>query len=354
MLAENLAPFTRLVVPRPFEDFTSARVLTMEFIPGRKITALTPLRLNEVDGPALAGELFRAYLKQMLVDGFFHADPHPGNILLAESGKLAILDLGLVERLGPELQQNLLVLLLAVGDGRAEAAGSAAIRIGMKREGFAEEAFRARIAALVLTHRNATISQMSMGRIIFEIARVSAACGLRLPSELTVIAKTLLNLDQVVCALDPQFQPGEAIRAESTLLLQERLEKTFTRGSVACGLLETQKFVEKLPERLCRVLDVLGGNELRVKVDALDEHLLIQGMQKIANRIALGVVLASLIIGAALMMQVQTKFRILEYPGLAILLFLGAAAASVILILDILYYDEKRRTRARGTGEAPR
>ncbi|HXS99730.1 MAG TPA: AarF/UbiB family protein [Elusimicrobiota bacterium] len=349
ILARNLAPFDRLVVPAPHEDFTADRVLTMDFVAGRKITTLSPLALNEVEGPKLADQLFRAYLKQILVDGFFHADPHPGNVLLTRDGRVAILDLGMVGRVGPELQRNLLSFLLAISDGRSDDASAVAVKIGRRREGFAEGEFRERIEELVLTNRESTISQLNFGQILFDLARYSATYGLRTPTELTMIGKALLNLDQVVARLDPDFEPSAAVRSESSVLLRESMEEGFSVSGVTAGLLEAQKFAEGLPQKVNKVLDVLGGNELRVKVDALDEQLLIHGMQKIANRISLGLVLASLVIGAALMMRVETPFRILGYPGLAIVLFLAAAAASGILALDILYYDDKRRSRVRGS-----
>ena len=350
-LSDNLAVFPSLVVPTPYEDYSSERVLTMDFVEGRKVTSLSPLSLNEVDGPALADELFRAYLKQILVDGFFHADPHPGNVLLTPDGRLVVLDLGMVARVGPGLQQELLGLLLAISEARSEDAATAAIRVGWKREGFREEEFREKVGALVLKTRDAVISELNVGRIIFEIARVSGGCGLRLPAELTLIGKALLNLDKVVSTLDPQFDPSEAVRAESSRLLQDRIRRRMSRTSLTSSVLEFQDFAERLPGRVAKVLDMLGGSEIRVKVDALDEHLLIQGMQKIANRIAVGVVLAALIIGAALMMRVETPFRLFGYPGLAITLFLAACFGGVVLILDILYYDEKRKTRLRGDAE---
>jgi len=344
----NLAQFDKIFVPAPLPDFSTARVLTMDFVAGRKVTSLSPLVLNETDGPQLAAQLFRAYMKQILVDGFFHADPHPGNILLADDGRLAILDLGMAGRLGAELQQDLLSFLLAVSDGASDEAAAIAIKIGRKNDGFAETDFRAKVTRLVLGNRESTISEMNFGLIIFSIARYSAVCGLRLPPELLLIAKALLNLDQVVSKLDPEFAPSAAVRRESMTLLRERLQNGLSMSAVTAGLLDAQRFTERLPQRLSKVLDVLGGNELRVKVDAFDEHLVIHGMQKIANRIALGLVLSALLISAALMMRVETKFRILDLPGLAIILFLAAGAASALLILDVLYYDDKRRVRMRG------
>lgn len=346
-MGDDLVDFDRLLVPQPYDDFTSPRVLTMDFVPGRKVTELTPLHLNEVDGPPLARQLFRAYLKQILVEGFFHADPHPGNIILADDGRLGILDLGMAGRVGPELQQDLLTLLLAISEGRCEDAATAAIRLGDPREDFREAPFRRGVCELVLRNVDSTISEISLGAVIFDIARLSADCGLRLPGELTLIAKVLLNLDQVIASLDPDFSPAQVVRDESAALMRERMARRMTRASISSGLLDLEDFALRLPRRLGKALDVIGNRELRLKVDAFDENLLIQGMQKIANRIALGVVLASLIIGAALMMQVRTRFTILDYPGIAMILFGFAALASFGLILDILYYDEKRRARLR-------
>jgi len=113
-IGDNLARFPRIVVPRPIDDYTATRVLTMDFIQGRKITALSPIVRLDLDGEALASELFRAYLHQIVIDGFFHADPHPGNVFLTDDGRLALLDLGMVGRLSPGRQDQLLKMLLAV------------------------------------------------------------------------------------------------------------------------------------------------------------------------------------------------------------------------------------------------
>src|SRR5277367_2908354 len=109
-LANNLKQFTHIQVPLPVPDYSSRHVLTMDYVQGAKITALSPLVLVDVNGDVLAEELFQAYLKQVLVDGFFHADPHPGNIFLTDDGQLALLDLGMTGRLTVNMQENLLRL----------------------------------------------------------------------------------------------------------------------------------------------------------------------------------------------------------------------------------------------------
>ena len=108
MIGANLERFRRIVVPQPIADYSTERVLTMNYIDGQKITAVSPLVLAETDSRALADELFRAYLHQVIVDGIFHADPHPGNVLLTDDRRIALLDLGMVSRLSPDLQEVLL------------------------------------------------------------------------------------------------------------------------------------------------------------------------------------------------------------------------------------------------------
>jgi len=139
VLGENLKEFDRIVVPRAVDGYSTSRVLTMDYIRGKKVTSLSPLDRIELDGAALAEQLFRAYLKQILVDGFFHADPHPGNIFLTDDKRLALLDLGMVARTTPGQQEKLIHLLLAISEGRAEDAASVALQIGDKREEFDEK-----------------------------------------------------------------------------------------------------------------------------------------------------------------------------------------------------------------------
>jgi len=113
-------------------------------------------------------------------------------------------------------------------------------------------------------------------------------------------------------------------------------------GNLLTGVAEVKEFAEKLPNRVNRILDAIGNNELELKVDAIDEKIVLEGLQKVANRITLGLVVAALIVGAAMLMRVETSFRIFGYPGLAMIFFLLAAAAGLILVFNILFYDEYR------------
>jgi ubiquinone biosynthesis protein len=342
-IAQNLAEFDNIVIPEPIDDYSTTRILTMEYIAGKKITALNPLRLLEIDGSLLADELFSAYLKQFLVDGIFHADPHPGNVFLTDDDRIALLDLGMVGRATQKFQDNLLRLLLAISEGRGEVAAEAAIKMGEPKENFDRRSFERRITDLVAENSDAVLSKLNAGKVTLEITRISADCWFRLPAEFTMIAKALLNLDRVVYTLDSTFDPNAIIREQSNEILQRNIVKSMAPANLLAGVVDLKEFAETFPRRVNKILDAVGNNEVRIGVDAIDETVVLEGLQKVANRITLGLVVAALIVGAALLMRVETSFRIFGYPGLAMILFLLAAAAGGMLIFSIVFYDEKRR-----------
>lgn len=339
-LRAALRDYEHIIVPAPITDYSTSRVLTMEYVPGTKVTSMSPLARMDFDGDALADELFRAYLNQILVDGFFHADPHPGNVFITPDYRIALIDLGMVGRVMPRLQEDLLQLLLAIAEGHGEQATQIAIKIGSPRDDFDQAEFSRRISEIVALQKTATVEQMQVGRLVLEVTQTAAECQIRVPPELTMLGKTLLNLDQVGRAIAPQFDPNASIRRHAAEIMRERLTKSLSPGNLFSGMLELKDLVQRLPARLNKFLDALSNNEFKINVDAIDEKTLIVGFQKIANRITVGLIIASLIIGAALLMRVETTFRIWGYPGLAILLFLAAAGAGVGLLVNILFYDK--------------
>lgn len=340
-VGRNLAEYPRLVVPQPIKDFCTRSVLTMEFIDGVKVTAVSPLALQELEPRPLVDELFKAYLKQVLVDGLFHADPHPGNVFVTKDKRLALIDLGMVGHTSQQMQENLLKLLLAVSEGNGDDAADLLVSFSEKTEDFDPPEFRRRITRLVTAKHDQGLEQMNVGRSLFEMSNRARATGLFVPSELTLLGKTLLQLDEVGRILDPEFNPSAAIRRQVTELMSRRAKKDLTRGNFFNSVLEAKDFAQALPRRVNRILDAVTNSELEVKVKAVDAKLMLDGMQKIANRITTGLVLAALIIGASLLMRVQTRFVLFGYPGLAILCFIAAAVGAFWLVINIMVQDYK-------------
>ena len=339
-LRTNLADYPKLVLPEPTPDYSSTRMLTMDRVDGRKITELQGFTLFEINGADLADELLTGYLKQILVDGFFHADPHPGNVLLTDDGRLALIDLGMTARLPHSTQERVVRLLTAVSKQNADDVAAAASSLGEPQPGFDQQQFASVVAELVGRVEGVGLGDLKIGTLVLELSRTSGEQGLRPAPEIVLLGKTLLNLDQIARTLDPDLDPNAVIRNHTSEIVSAQMSREFSGDRLLQALLDTKEFVERLPRRMNRIMDTVAEGKLEVKVDAIDEHELMRMAQKVANRVTTGLVLAALIVGASLLMQVDVEPTLFGYPALAIVLFLAAAASSFGLLLSILFSDE--------------
>lgn len=346
-LRENLKEFEHIQVPQPIRDYSTHCVLTMEYIQGRKITSLSPVARLGLNGHRLAEELFKAYLKQILLDGLFHADPHPGNVFLTDDGRVALLDLGMVGHIGPTMQENLLKLVIAIGDGNYETAADIVVRISQTTEDFKPEEFHRRIGQIMALQQNQSLEKLNTGKALMEVSRSAIESGLWVPSELTLLGKTLLQMDELGKILAPEFDPYAAIRRNAAEILARRMKLNLSQANILTALLELKEFITGLPGRLNRMLDGVADSNFEIKIRSMDAQTLVEGFQKVANRITAGLILASLILGASLLMRIQTSFQVLGYPGLAILCFLGAVAGGLWLLFSIFFQDEKIKKKKK-------
>jgi len=221
------------------------------------------------------------------------------------------------------LQDHLLKLLIAISEGKGDEAADLAIKIGDTLEEFDEALFRRKVAAIITQQQDVPIKDLNIGRVMLDFTHVAGERRHPPACELTMLSKALLNLDEIGRTLDPEFNPNEAIRRHAAEILRQRLLKSVSVGNILSAAMEAQEFAREMPGRVNRILDMLSRNQLKVNVDAFDEGTLIEGFQKVANRITTGLVLAALIVGAAMLMRVPTTFQLFGYPGLAMLLLPG-------------------------------
>jgi len=348
LLAANLKEFPHIHVPLPVPDYSSRSVLTMDYVSGTKITVLSPIALMDVNGDLLAEELFKAYLKQVLIDGFFHADPHPGNIFLTDDGRVALLDLGMTGRVSVQMQENLLRLLVSISEANGDEAVKTVLRISEMSDKFDEAEFRKKVTEFVADQRDQTLQQHDVGKALLEVARTAVRTGLHVPAELTLLGKTLLQLEIVGRILSPNFNPNTSIRRNVAEIMAIRMRKASSPANLLGSFLEMKDFIGGLPGRVNKILDVVGNSELEVNVKTPDARHLLNGFEKIANRVTTGIILAALIVGAALMMRINSTFQIFGYPGIAMICFLIAIGGSAWLILGILWKDYKDKRKPKG------
>ena len=376
-LRRSLAEFPRILIPRVIEGYSTERILTTERITGIKIDEIPPVTRLESDFHPVADEVSKAYLKQITIDGHFHADPHPGNlfVILPEHEnprtpaevraadrrqelrpaltaltkleqaaqreapplpagpdiKVALIDFGMTARLSDNMRDHVVRLLLDISDNRGDDAAQVMIEMGDPADTFDRVGYQREIASLVARNYDLTIGEVQAGTVLYEVINISYRSGLKLPAELTLLAKALFNLDAVTRALDPSYSPIAAIREYTNRIANERAKRDLSPRRLFQLATETSSFVTQLPHRLDLITQRLADNELAMKVDAPQLSELLSGMQKIANRIFSGLVITGLLIASAMLIDQR---RTLGTWGFIISAVLGVFMVGSILMTD--------------------
>jgi ubiquinone biosynthesis protein len=349
-LRENLAHFRQIYIPSVVHDFSSSRVLTTELVHGKKVSKLTPLSLVDRDYAELAGVITRAYLKQICVDGFWHSDPHPGNVFLREidgQPQIVLLDFGMVSRITHELQDEIIKMLIALSSNNGTEVAEACVRMSEVQERFEVTKFNRDIATIVANFHDVDVKQVNVGQLLFNVISIANANELKVPAELAMLAKTLLNLDGITKRLDANYDPQQVIRGYSEELIAQKLQQKFAPRNFYPALLDLNQLVLDLPHRTREIIDLTAGGKLTFGIKLTQAEEFLAGIHKIANRIAVGAIIAALLVSSSLMMRVDTGHKILGYPALAMIGYVIAAAAAVYVVASILMRDRKDQERAK-------
>lgn len=346
ILKENLKQYDRLLIPAPIPEYSSAKVLTMDFIGGKKITSIGNLKKIETDFTPIVDELVEAYLKQIIVDGFAHADPHPGNIHLTEENKVVLMDLGMVAKFSPNLMEKIMMLMVSISKKDGDAMTDALLEMSENEvDKEKTDQFRKNINRLVLDHTSTVAKDLATGRIVLQMNKIAADQGLHLVVELNILGKILLNLDQIIAVLTPEYDLQKAIGKFLEKMVNKKMFQELKPENAYGFLLENKKLVENLPGRLNKITEKLANNEFEIKIHALDEKRLTDGFQKVANRITAGLIIAAMIVGAALLMRIPSSYSVLGYGILPFLFFMIAIGLGLFLVYNIMFKDESFKNK---------
>lgn len=329
-IAESMLEFPRLRVPRVADELTRRRVLVLEYVEGKKLTDVDERRAD------LADELWRAYLKQILVDGAFHCDPHPGNFLLGADGRLAVLDHGMIAYVSRENQLRLMALLLALVERDGDRAARVCLEMGIPGHDFREARFRAAVGHLVARYSGVTMKDLPFGLIVRDLLVLCLRNDIQIPPELVLLGKTLLNLEPLCRKLDPDLDPVRTMKDMAMRLVEEQFRRDISVERLLALLLELRSFVYEVPLSARRLVTQMANNELRVGIEIEKANEMQLAIRDVANRITLGVITAALILGSAFLLRMDVGMRVFGYPLFALVGFLMAAGLGIYVVAQIL------------------
>jgi len=331
----NFADETALYIPKVYWDYTTQRVLTLERISGIKIDDIAALDAASVDRRQVAKSAARIIIKEVLEDGFFHADPHPGNFFVTDEAVIGAMDFGMVGHLDQRDRENLVRLYIVSGQLDTEGIVEQLIRMGAASRDVDRPGLQRDISRLLTKYHGLPLKEIRAREVMEEVMPIAFRHHLRLPSRLWLLGKTLAMMEGVGLQLDPDFD----IVAISQPYVRKFLWQTVSPQTWGRRLLKTGgdwgELLADLPRRVPRLVDQLEEGDLQFTLRLREIETLLTRLDRVGNRLAISVLLAAFIVGLALLMP---SFLGGRQGWIFWLIALGFVAASVLglwLLLSI-------------------
>jgi ubiquinone biosynthesis protein len=336
-LADGMTRFPEVHVPLVYEDLSGERVITMEFVHGIKISKADELRAAGFDTEALGTVFIRAIIKQVLVDGFFHGDPHPGNILAnPDSKQIIFLDLGLVGQLNSQQRVDLLGLIYAIKEIDIPGIGDGLLALGKPTRQFDEAAYRDdidRLARQYLIYGKTSSLGDALGAFLGAVFNN----GVRLDSQLTLAMKAVIQAEETARALSFDIDLGDAAVTEARAALLEsftpdKIQKQI-QGSVVRVGKELARRVPSMEGAALKWLDMFNQGKLTVEVDTKGLEKSIAGINEIGRQATVGVIVVGQLIGTAIVMAILLQPSLEQFQSVA---YLAMIAFAVTLLVSFV------------------
>jgi ubiquinone biosynthesis protein len=325
--ARNLDQFTRnfrrnrhVRIPRCYHELSTQRVLTMEWLDGWRFSDPALARETSVDLPLVARHGAEMYLEMIFHHGFYHADPHPGNLIVLPDGAIGLLDFGMVGRLDEAIREDIESMLLAIVTQDAQMLTSLVMRLGAVPAGLDEAALSVDLSEFVAHYANQPADAFDIAGALSEMIEIVQRYHIVLPSSLAMLLKVLIMLDGTGRLLAPHFSLMELVAPHQRRMLQRRLSPARQMRKMRRIFSELEQLAEILPRRLRDILQ-------QVESGKFDVHLDHRGLEPSVNRLVIGMITSALFLGSSLMLaQHVWPIREVSIPGvtgMALSMFLG-------------------------------
>src|SRR5439155_18543880 len=303
IIGSILNRYEDLAVPQVIRPYVTEKVLVLERIHGRKVDADHGLAQERAE--ELARQFFRAYVYQVTVEGVYHADPHRGNVLLTNDGRLALVDFGLLGRLDDDTRRNLALLLLAVAQNRAD--DVADLILGLSRTSLTsdEPAFLHELRRKLPRYHWRPLSGIRAGEALADLQRISFEYGISLPTTFALVGKTLAQADSIARVLYPELDPIALLEEDALEVMLREGERRLEPNQLFAWLYTQLEPLGRMPRHVGHLVNKLETGTFKVGVAPTDLGDLEHAMRSVANRVGGAVIVAALLIASALLARVH-------------------------------------------------
>lgn len=336
-LREEMSEEKGVGVPMVYWDLTTSKVLTLEEIHGAKITDLAEHPRSHAQGTLLAERLASAFLKQVFVDGFFHADPHPGNILVSDAGDIGLVDCGMVGRLDAENRAGAIRMLMAFEQQDTRVMADEILNLGIALADVDVRRFTRDLGKVVRGYYDLPSRSVNMGHLLTRVLNVSVQHRIRLPASFAVLAKVFTNIDGICRQLDPDFNFTANARGYVGRAVRNELHSETTLNDFYRAIVSTRNFLFSLPEQMERLMRKAVEGTLRVEFKHQGLEDVESTFARSANTISIALIVAGTIVGSSLVVSAGKGSRgWFGLPTLGLLGYIVALVFGVWLIVSIM------------------
>ncbi|MDB9343263.1 AarF/ABC1/UbiB kinase family protein [Nodularia spumigena CS-586/05] len=329
---------TQLVVAEIFWDLTTEKLMVMEWLDGVPLLSANLVSIENgktahTQRQEITTLLFRAFFQQLYIDGFFHADPHPGNLFYLADGRIALLDCGMVGRLDPRTQQILTEMLLAIIDLDAGRCAQLTLQLADSSQPVILSRLENDYDRMLRKYHNVNLGEMNFSQVIYEILQVARNNKIRLPSNMGLYAKTLANLEGVARAFNPEVNLFDEIQPLITDLFRRQLLGDNPVRSLLRTALDIKSLSLQSPRQIELLLDRVTSETLQWNLSLGGLDGMRRTLDDAANRLSFSILVGSLIMGAAV---ISTKAQTTQLSFLSSVLFAAASLLGLWLVFSIL------------------
>ena len=334
--AKNFSNSDTVHVPKVHWPLTGEGVLTMEYIDGIKVSNTRRLQEEGYDLKAIARNGADAFLKQVLVDGLFHGDPHPGNFFILPGNSICMLDYGMVGRLDNEIKYQLVDLLLAILHREVDTVITLLLYSGDIAEDIDNKQLKRDLTELIDNYYEIPLQEINAGRLLTEFIEILTVYRIKFPADLMLLGKALITIEGIGRQLDPAFNMIDHLRPFMEKLVRDKVTPTHLSKEMLRVVQSYGALAKNLPRDLKEFINRVNRNKFKIDLEHRGLEKLITDLDKSSNRLSFSMLIAALIIGSSLIMQTDKGpmlfgFPMLGFLGYSIAGFLGLWLAVAIL-----------------------
>jgi ubiquinone biosynthesis protein len=321
-------------IPKVYWEYTNQRVLTMEQIDGIPIDAVEQIEAAKLERAQIADALVDFFYRQIFVDGFFHSDPHPGNLFVLEDGRIGLVDFGMVGRISGEMLNNVCGWFVAILNRDVDRVVKTYVRMGLLGDTTSAAALKMEMADFLDRYFNMPLSRIRIGALLDEVVNASLRHQIQFPSAFLMLGKTVITIEAVVMSLNPDFDLVAFSQPYITKIVLQQFEPQRWMKQVYGTVEDFTDMATDLPLQLHQILQKLQRGNLKLEIDQPNQERLISVFDRVSNRVSFSLIIASLIIGSSILLQGVTSWGLKSMLG--VMGYVAAGVFGIGLIISIL------------------